>query len=139
MKKIGLVVVIVLLAAGAVFAQRWGNAWGVSQSITIEGTLQLQNGQIAVSTENAVYFVPVLSQYVGFIDGLKEGSRVSVLGYAWGNVVQATQITINGKSYDFQASGYGNYGSGWCGGVCYGAGNFAAVRGGRGGGCGRRW
>ena len=120
MKKLGFVLVIAFLAIGTVSAQNWGN----SQSITVEGTLQLQNGQIAVSTGNAVYFVPELGRYIGFIDGLREGAQCQVDGYASGNFIQATRFTVNGKSYDLDANypqggygyhhggGYGGYGRG---------------------------
>jgi hypothetical protein len=135
MKKLIFVLVIAFLAINAVSAQNWGNQWEMGQSVTVEGTLQLQNGQIAVSAGNTLYFVPVLNRYIGFIDGLREGTRVSVLGYASGNVFQAIQVTINGKSYDFPsldncsiAPGYANYnGYGSC---CSGWGT---------GGLGRRW
>jgi hypothetical protein len=108
MKKMIFVLVIGILAIGTISAQVWG-----AQSVTVEGTLQLQNGQIAVASGNTVYFVPVLARYIGFIDGLREGARVSISGYASGNILQATQVTINGKSYNFQASGYGSCCSGW--------------------------
>ena len=131
MKKPGFVLVIAFVAIGGISAQNWGN----SQSITIEGTLQLQNGQVAVSTENAVYFVPELGRYVGFIDGLREGARVSVAGYASGNYLQLVQMTLNGKSYDFLtnnfAQGYGGCGRGYCSGP-------AGFSGGGRGGWGRR-
>jgi hypothetical protein len=131
MKKVIFVLIIGILAVGTISAQVWG-----AQSVTVEGTLQLQNGQIAVATGNAVYFVPVLTQYIGFIEGLREGARVTVLGYASGNVLQAAQVTINGKTYDFPTRGYstGNAnGYGGCGGWCYGPGYASA------GNMGRRW
>jgi len=137
MKKLGFVLVIAFLAISGISAQNWGN----SQSITVEGTLQLQNGQIAVSTGNAVYFVPELERFVGFIDGLREGARVSVAGYASGNYLQPVQMTLNGKSYDLGANysqgGYG-YGIGYnhCGG--YG-GYGMGYRGGGWGHRGRGW
>ena len=137
MKKLGFVLVIAFLAISGISAQNWGNP----QSITIEGTLQLQNGQIAVSTGSAVYFVPELGRYVGFIDGLREGSRVSVAGYAFGNYLQPVQMTLNGKSYDLQANAFGNYGTGYNNygvggfGPCCGVGGFGAGR----SGWGRRW
>ena len=116
MKKLCFILVIAFVATGGISAQNWGN----SRSITIEGTLQLQNGQIAVSTGNAVYFVPELGRYVGFIDGFREGARVSVSGYASGNYLQPVQMTLNGKSYDLRtnnfAQGYGGYGRGYCAG-----------------------
>ena len=121
MKRVVFVLAIALLAIGAVSAQ----------TVTVEGTLQLQNGKIAVATGNTFYFVPVLNQYIGFIEGLKEGARVSVLGFASGNIIQASQVTINGKSYDFQNPSYGNYNLNYVGygSCCYGWGNSY----------GRRW
>jgi len=120
MKKLMLLTVIACLAAGTIFAQSWG---GVSQRITVTGTLQLQNGQIAVASGNTVYFVPTLGRYIGFIDGLKEGAGVSIEGYASGNYLEPSKVTINGKPYEFsaniQAQGWGVYGN--CGyGLGYG-------------------
>jgi hypothetical protein len=133
MKKLIFVLVIAFLAIGVVSAQNWG----IGQSVTVEGTLKLQNGQIALSAGNTLYFVPVLNRYVGFIDGLKEDARVSVSGYASGNVLQAAQVTINGKSYDFSSLGnssiascYTNYNNSGYGSCCSGLGT---------GGLGRRW
>jgi len=134
MKKMGFVLIIAFLAIGTISAQNWGNQWGGSQSVTVEGTLQLQNGQIAISTGNAFYFVPEIERYIGFIDGLKEGSHVSIDGYASGNYLQPVQMTFNGKSYDFQVKTLGAYGDGY-GSCCYGTGGYGA----RGGGWGRRW
>jgi hypothetical protein len=139
MKKTGFVLVIAFIAIGTISAQNWGNQRGYDQSInaeaiTVEGTLQLQNGQIALSAGNAVYFVPALNRYIGFIDGLKEGASVSISGYASGSFLQPAQLTIDGKSYNFQMNnftqGYGGYGRGYCSG-------YAGFSGGRGmrGGC----
>jgi len=114
MKKLMFLTAIACLAAGTVFAQGWG---GVSQKITVTGTLQLQNGQIALASGNTVYFVPTLGRYIGFIDGIKEGANVSIEGYASGNYLEPSKATINGKSYDFtpnyQAQAVGGYG--YCG------------------------
>jgi hypothetical protein len=131
MKKIGFLLVIAFAALGVVSAQGWGSPWGgMAQPVTVEGTLQLQNGQIALSTGNAVYFVPALTRYVGFIDGLKEGARVSVSGYASGNVLQAAQITVSGRAYDLLANNFGGYGAGCGCGYCYGQVSFNSGRGG---------
>jgi hypothetical protein len=117
MKKLGFLTAVACLAAGTIFAQGWGDA---SQTITVNGTLQLQNGQIAVASGNTVYFVPTLGRYIGFIDGLKEGARVSIDGYASGNYLEPSKVTLDGKSYDFNTNqGWGNYG--W-GGYGYGGG-----------------
>jgi hypothetical protein len=125
MKKLGFLLVIAFIAIGAVFAQGWG---GVSQQITVNGTLQLLNGQIALAGGNSVYFVPALGQYIGFIEGLKEGARVSIEGYVWGNNLSPSKLTIDGKSYDFspgnQGQGWNGYGYGYCGNGPYNSGGF---------------
>jgi hypothetical protein len=129
MRKFGLVVIIGLVAAGMVAAQGW-----TAQTLTVSGTLQLQNGAIAVVNGGTAYYVPTLERFIGFIDGLKEGAQVSVEGYAApNNYVQAVKLTIGGKSYDLVPigqqgmayngpgaygrmgrGGYGHGGYGWC-------------------------
>ena len=130
-KKAAAVFALVLLIAGAAAAQ--GGAWGYAAPVTIEGTLQLQNGVIALAGENAVYFVPALTRYIGFIEGLKEGAKVRIEGSASGSVIAPTRITVSGKSYDLLGAaagmGYGCGGGG--GGSCYGGSGTA-------GGWGRR-
>jgi len=124
---------IACLATGTIFAQNWG---GVSQSVTVTGTLQLQNGQIALAGGNTFYFVPTLGRYIGFIEGLKEGASVSIDGYVWGNYLEPSKLTIGGKSYNFSAN---NLGQGWGGGYGYGGygGYCGYARGGFGSHCGR--
>ena len=123
MKKVGFLLVIAFMAIGTVFAQNWG---GVSQKITVTGTLQLQNGQIALASGNTVYFVPTLGRYIGFIDGLKEGASVSIDGYASGNYLEPSKVTINGKSYDFSPNNPGQSwgGYGYCGYGPYASGGY---------------
>ena len=114
MKKIMFLAAIACLVTGTIFAQGWG---GVSQRVTVTGTLQLQNGQIALASGNAVYFIPTLERYIGFIDGIKEGASVSIDGYASGNYLEPSKVTINGKSYDFSPNNQGQRwgGYGYCG------------------------
>ncbi|MDR2534956.1 MAG: hypothetical protein LBD29_02850 [Treponema sp.] len=116
MKKLALVLAAVLTATSGAAAQGWNNSRGYTQSLSIEGTLGLQNGVIALSSGDSVYFVPMLERYVGFIDGLKEGAQVSVEGYAagYGNVIYPTKLTINGKTYEVSPNptGMGPYGYG---------------------------
>jgi len=120
MKKLCLVFVIVCLIAGTAFAQTRGNGWGTAvqpnQAVSIAGTLQLQNGVIAVVSGSTTYLVPTLTQYIGFIEGLREGAQISIDGYFYGNYVQPTRVVISGKSYDFTASvqqGFAYCGNGW--------------------------
>jgi hypothetical protein len=118
MKKFMLVLIIAVSAIGAVSAQNWGGRRNYSQPVTVNGTLQLQDGFIAVVNGNTVYYVPSLERYIGFIDGLKEGAQVNLEGYVVGNgnVVQPSKLTLNGKSYDLLAAapqGGPNNGYGW--------------------------
>jgi len=108
MKKLVLLTVIAFLAIGAASAQGWGRGggWGMvpqiqPQAISVTGTLQLRNGVIAVVSDNNTYYVPVLTQYVGFIEGLREGAQISMDGYMSGNYFQPNKVTINGRNYDF--------------------------------------
>ena len=122
MKKLIFAVIIACLAVSAVSAQGWDNNWGQApQEISVTGTLQLQNGVIAVVSGNNAYFVPVLIQYVGFIEDLREGAQISVNGFALGNYIQPTRVILNGRTYDFTANasqnfaygGWGNPGGSW--------------------------
>ncbi|GHV23000.1 hypothetical protein FACS189494_10570 [Spirochaetia bacterium] len=133
MKKLVFSLVIGLAVVGIASAQGWGGQWGnpgwASQSVTVSGTLQLQNGTIAVVNGNTVYYVPILERYIGFIEALKEGAQVSVDGFVSpnSNYLQATKLTVGGKSYDFTVNapqgtpnngygrgGYGQGRGGWC-------------------------
>ena len=124
MKKIFCVLALALLAIGAVSAQGWG---GPAELVRIEWTLQLRNGQIALVAGSAVYFIPGLMRYVGFIDGLKEGAQVSISGYASGDFLRPVRLTVGEKSYDLVAAGPGFGGHG------HGRGHGTMRRGGRGG------
>ena len=107
MKKTIFLLVIAALAIGAVSAQNRGNWQNQNNrqsnfnSVTIEGTLKLERGIIAVAKDDTTYFVPVLSRYIGFIEGLKEGNIAVIEGYEYRNVIYPSKVTIDNKSYDF--------------------------------------
>jgi hypothetical protein len=46
------------------------------------GTLNFINGQIAVKNGETTYYVRGLGRLFGFVEGLKEGSTVTLEGYA---------------------------------------------------------
>jgi hypothetical protein len=69
-------------------------------TVSVTGTLQLQNGYIALVSGDTAYFVPMLMNLAGFIEGLKEGREVSVEGFEYRNFIHLTKLTVDGKSYD---------------------------------------
>jgi len=75
-----------------------------SDPVTVEGTLKLERGFVAIESGETVYLVPMLNRYIGFINDLKEGARVSVEGREFRNTILPTKVTIGGKSYDFPAN-----------------------------------
>jgi hypothetical protein len=128
MKKVVVILIVALLAIGTLSAQNWGRQT-IPESVKIEGTLQLHNGQFAVASGNNIYYVPMIGRYVGFIDNLKEGSNVSFEGYVAGNFLRPLKMTISGKSYDLAADrginnlnnrGFNGFGPGNCCGAGFG-------------------
>jgi hypothetical protein len=101
MKKLVYMLAFVLLAIGTISAQ--GRHWVPSASaetVTKEGTLQLQNGHIVLSTGDTAYFIPGLMRYVSFIDELREGASISAEGFVFGNFLRLTRFTVGGREYD---------------------------------------
>jgi len=102
-----------VLFAGAVFAQNRDNRLNNNDrqrdklgrnedaQITVEGVLRLEKGVVAVASGDNVYIVPMLNRYIGFIDGLKEGTKVSFEGAQFKGFIRPVKVTINGKIYDF--------------------------------------
>jgi hypothetical protein len=125
MKKLSIFLIITILIAGTVFAEpireqrnsipkeKTGQLRDVPQSrnnrarednsVTVEGVLKLEKGFVAVENDGAVYTVPMLNRYIGFITGLREGEKISVEGYEFRNMIRPVKVTIDGKSYDFMA------------------------------------
>jgi len=117
MKRFSIFLLVAILAAGVVSAQAIQDKGSTNQatqnkssaknkpeSVTVEGTLTLEKGMISVTSGDNVYFVPSLSRLAGFIDGLKEGNKISVEGFVFRNYIHPAKITLNGKSYDFPAN-----------------------------------
>ena len=77
-----------------------------SNSVSIEGTLKLEKGFVAVQSGETVYLVPMLNRYIGFISGLKEGEKVTIEGREFRKMIQPIKVTIGEKSYDFIAHPY---------------------------------
>jgi hypothetical protein len=110
-KRLAFFLFISVLFAGTVFAQNKDNRQNRNDrrqevtNVTIEGVLKLEKGIVAVASGDSVYYVPILSRYIGFIEGLKEGTKVSVEGSKINDFIRPVKVTINGKSYDFPEYG----------------------------------
>ena len=72
-------------------------------SVTVEGILKLERGFATIESGDTVYYVPMLTRFMGFISELTEGAVVSVEGNGYRNFIQPAKVTIDGKSYDFTA------------------------------------
>ena len=102
-----------LEAAFLSFAQGQNN-WGwrgqppaAPETVSVSGTLMLSNGRIALQNNDIVYYLGGLNRFIGFIDGLKEGAKVNVDGFAWtdpndakSKFVRVTKLNLNGKDYE---------------------------------------
>jgi len=109
MKRSAVFLIIAVLLVGTVSAQSRNDRQRErnDNSTTVEGTLKLEKGFIALQSGDSVYFVPGLNRYTGFIGELKEGANVSVEGFVFRNIVRPVKITVAGKSYDLAAAAPG--------------------------------
>jgi hypothetical protein len=105
-----------VLFAGTVFAQNKEDRPNKNDrqremvKVTVEGALRLEKGLVAVASGDSVYYVPVLTRYIGFIDGLKEEAKVSIEGYQFKDFIRPVKVTINEKVYDFgKVAGFPEY------------------------------
>lgn len=89
-----------------------------AEAVTINGTLQLVEGRIAVVADGKTYYTSGIQRLIGFVDGLKEGATVRLEGSASAvplnsnaKFLRVTKLTFNGKTYDFPdtAGGFGRW------------------------------
>lgn len=122
MKKFLIVAVIACIAAGQTFAGWGGPGIGPSGhglpeagdtgsdlvSVTIMGTLEVVNGQLAVRDGSNTYFVKGLSRLMRSVSGLVVGAKVTLQGNssrimddgaAIGHYFNAKKLTFNGQTY----------------------------------------
>ena len=127
MKRNVLFVLLALGIAALVSAQAgnfwpWGPGFGnrmpnrntnprapqiTTEDATVSGVLTLVRGSIAIKNGDITYMVMGLNRYIGFIDTLKEGARVTIEGQAMSNpqdektkFLVPSKLTIAEKDYD---------------------------------------
>ena len=82
-----------------------------NQTVTMSGVLVVANGMPALKSGDDTYLIGGISRLIGFVDGLKEGAQVTVEGrvvsFSRNNTLkylQASKLTLGGKSYDLSSS-----------------------------------
>jgi hypothetical protein len=83
------------------------NSLPAPEETSISGNLTIAQGMIALVDKDTTYLLVGLNRYVGFIDGLKEGSAVSLKGYARSNprdknvkFMRVEKLSLDSKEYD---------------------------------------
>ncbi len=144
MKRIAIVLLIAVVATGAVAAQGyWGTtppAAATQTLVKIEGKLALVQGHPAIVVKDKTYFVQMPQLVYGFIDGLAEGATVKLEGYEQAVPLAAnsffyrvTKLTFGGKDYDLSQMAGGMMGGRGMMGGADSRGGMMGGRGGRGG------
>ena len=115
MKRKAVFVMLALGISAMAQAQAWGHhgwgGWGMqppaAEAVTLNGSLVIAQGSIAIKDGDTTYLVAGLARFVGFIDGLKEGAQVKIEGKAVTSpqdskikLLRPAKMTLNGKEYD---------------------------------------
>ncbi len=114
MKKLVIIAMMGLVLAATLSAQNTQRT--AAETLSISGTLAVENGLIALKTENQTYYTHGFQHLINFVDGLKEGAALTLEGYVLPYQrdpeylhFMSTKLIINGKSYELQTP-YGNRG-----------------------------
>ena len=98
--------------------QPWKDVRGQNrrETISLNGTLEVVNGRIALKTGQQSYFIHGLRPLIGFVDDLKEGASVSLEGFVLPNnfggmphTFRVTKVAVGNKSYELPLHHEGNY------------------------------
>ena len=112
-KAISLFVLIFALAAFAsaqapAQAPRWDmRALPPAEPVTVSGPLVISEGMPVIRSGDTTYLVIGISRIAGFIDELKEGAYITVVGNALpsrrdSNImpIRASTVSVSGRSFD---------------------------------------
>jgi hypothetical protein len=102
MKKMVLFIFWAVAAGGMLFAQ------STPATTSVNGTLTLKSGRIVLKEGSTIYYTRGLERFIGFIDGLQEGSQVTMEGYVSAPSIEGenerlffpVKLTLNGKVYE---------------------------------------
>lgn len=81
-----------------------------TETVKISGSLTIAHGSIAVKDGGVTYLVSRLARFTGFIDGLKEGTQVTLEGTALTfprdekiKLLAPSKMTLDNREYDLSA------------------------------------
>jgi hypothetical protein len=112
MKRTVMLVLMVVALAATASAQGWGRGWAQSampatETVTVSGVLTVDHGMPAIRSGNITYLMGGLYRLSGFVDGIKEGAQVTIVGQASTGspdnsvrTLRPTQLTLGGRTYD---------------------------------------
>jgi hypothetical protein len=118
MKRKILFILLAFSAVALVSAQKMSRGMGFpsssprvqpvpTEAVTVTGNLTIAQGSLAVINGDTTYLVSGIQRFVGFIDGLKDGARVTLVGSAAAasqdgktKFLWVNKLTINNKDYD---------------------------------------
>jgi hypothetical protein len=85
----------------------WGNRDEAREKVSLSGPLGFSNGYISLEQDGLTYYILGLDRLIGFVDGLKEGARVSLEGYVFTprqdtniRILRAEKLIFNGREYE---------------------------------------
>ena len=103
----------ILLVFGLIapaFAQGWGRGRvqpPQPEAVTVSGNLILAHGLPALRSGDVTYLAAGINRLIGFVDGLREGSYVTIIGYAISSprdemlkLLRPTELTFDGRTFD---------------------------------------
>jgi hypothetical protein len=80
---------------------------GAVETVTLSGTLALEQGRIVLESGEDRYFVAGIRPLAGFVEGLKEGAAVTIEGTVLParrsggyELLRAQKLSLDGKDYD---------------------------------------
>ena len=84
------------------------NRLPAAEKVTVSGSMIVHNGMPALKSGDDIYYVARLNRLIGFVDGLKEGAKVSIEGSVFSSprdgkvkFLVPEKLSLAGKSYDF--------------------------------------
>ena len=112
MKRTIFIFLLVFGLVAPAFAQGWGRGWvrpsiPQPEAVTVSGNLIVAHGLPALRSGDVTYLIGGINRLVGFVEGLREGSNVTIVGHAISSpqeetlkILRPTELIFDGRSYE---------------------------------------